>query len=122
MNLLRQMFIVCVIFFIGQSIQVLSGIPIPGSVIVMILLFVLMYCNVISVESLKDLADFCLGNLAFFFVPVVVGVVAAKEKILDVVPQLIFIIVLSTSLVMVATGITAQYLLRRKEEKSSGSL
>ena len=54
--------------------------------------------------------------------PVVVGVVAAKEKILDVVPQLIFIIVLSTSLVMVATGITAQYLLRRKEEKSSGSL
>lgn len=122
MNLLRQMFIVCVIFFIGQSIQVLSGIPIPGSVIGMILLFVLMYCNVISVESLKDLADFCLGNLAFFFVPVVVGVVAAKEKILDVVPQLIFIIVLSTSLVMLATGITAQYLLRRKEEKSSGSL
>jgi holin-like protein len=122
LKLLQQLLIVLVIFFIGQALQFFTKLPIPGSVIGMMLLLVLLCSNIISIESLRELADFCLGNLAFFFVPVILGVITSKDKIMHVASQFIFIVVVSTCLVMAATGVTAQYLLRRKERRSNGNL
>ncbi len=122
LKLLRQILIILVIFYVGQAIQLTTHIPIPGSVIGMILLFLLLSFHVISIDLLKELSDFCLSNLAFFFVPIIVSVVTAKDKILHIAPQFLATVVLSTAFVMVATGLAAQFLLRRREAKSNERL
>ncbi|MCT4783488.1 MULTISPECIES: CidA/LrgA family protein [Exiguobacterium] len=49
---------------------------VPGNVIGMVLLLVLLLTNVIRVEWIEDSAGFLTKHLAFFFIPIAVGLMS----------------------------------------------
>jgi holin-like protein len=61
------------VFWVGSQITLLSGLPIPGNVFGMILLFGMLSCGVVKLQHVQEAADFLLKHMLFFFVPIAVG-------------------------------------------------
>ncbi len=58
---------------IGEFIVWLTGIPVPSSIIGMILLASALKARIIKLRQIENLANFLVHNLGFFFVPAGVG-------------------------------------------------
>src|SRR5699024_1878449 len=63
------------ISFIGNWVQYTLDLFIPGSVIRMILLFILLLTNILKVTWIEQGAQFLIKNLSLLFIPVTVGVI-----------------------------------------------
>lgn len=74
MKILLQIGIVFGVFWASECIEAVLPIPFPASVISLLLLLGLLLTGLIKVEYVREKADFLLGNLGFFFVPVSVGI------------------------------------------------
>lgn len=70
-----QIVLLYIIFFIGEWIRMISNIPIPGSIIGMILLFAALTLKVIKRDWLSLGSSFLLKNLPLLFVPATVGII-----------------------------------------------
>ena len=114
MKYLRQLAIILVICFVGEALNKLLNIPIPGNVIGMIIMLIALLSGVLKLEAIEDVTDFLLKHLAFFFVPAGVGIISSMDIIASNLIPLISVILLSTTVVMVVTGITVQILKRGK--------
>ena len=109
-------FLYCIYLF-GNWIQTSLGLVVPGSVIGMIILFILLTTNVIKVSWIEDGARFIVDNLALFFVPATVGIMNYFELFAGKGILLVMIVLFSTFLVMATSGITSQQIMYRKERK-----
>ena len=69
MKYLRQLMIILIPYFIGIELQLAFNLPIPGSVIGLILLFLGLQLGLIHVEMIEDFCEFLLSNMSFFFIP-----------------------------------------------------
>jgi holin-like protein len=70
------------LFFIclaGIYFSRLLPFPVPASVLSMLLLFALLLSKSLEPSSLKETTDVLLGNMAFFFIPSGVGILAHIE-------------------------------------------
>ena len=112
MKLVLQIGVVFLICFLGQTISVLLPIAIPGTVISMIILFLILLFRVIKLENIILLADFLLQNMAFFFVPAGVSIMANFSELKDRALALIAVIVISTFLVFGSTALTVSCVIR----------
>ncbi len=50
-----------------------TGLPVPGNVAGVIVLFGLLTLGIVKLEHVQDAADFLLRHLVFFFIPISVG-------------------------------------------------
>jgi holin-like protein len=110
MKYLRQLAIILAICFIGEVLNKLLNIPIPGNVIGMIILLISLLTGLIKLEAIEDVAEFLLKHLAFFFVPAGVGIISSMDIIKANLFPMLVVILLSAIVVMVVTGITVQIL------------
>lgn len=73
------MILQCAVLFtflaIGEFIVWLTGIPIPSSIIGMLLLTAALRVRVVRLIWVDKVADFLVKNLGFFFVPAAVGII-----------------------------------------------
>lgn len=67
------MLILFACLLIGECVRQFAGLPIPGSVVGMILLTLALVSRVIRLKHVKPAADVLTRNLGFFFVPPGVG-------------------------------------------------
>lgn len=114
--MLKQFGIIISITYIGDILSKISGLPIPGTVIGMVLLFMLLYFKVIKLSSVEPAADVLLSNLAFLFVPPAVALITKLDLLKDIWVQILTITVISTVITMVVTGYTADILIRRSKK------
>ena len=74
MKLLKQLSVIAGFSIIGEIISYLLkellDIFIPGSLIGMIILFILLTTKVIKYDFVDDVGEFFVNNMGFFFVPV----------------------------------------------------
>ena len=119
MKLLRQLALILSIWAIGEYISsFLSNIIIiPGSIIGMIILFVLLKSKIIKVESIEELGNFFLDNMAIFFVPAGVSLINSLDLIGSNIIVLAATIIISTILVMVITAIVVEKMIEIKSKK-----
>lgn len=99
MKLLKQLMIILGTYFIGQILQSVLKLPVPGSVIGLILLFFALQKGIIKIEMIEDVCEFLLSNMSFFFIPAGVGLLTAFSILQG--KWLGFIIILITSTVFV---------------------
>nr|WP_289847934.1 CidA/LrgA family protein [Aliiglaciecola lipolytica] len=59
--------------WVGITLQALSGISLPGSIIGMLLLFFCLSVGVIPVRLMEDGAKLMLKHMLLFFIPIAVG-------------------------------------------------
>ena len=74
----------------------------------MILLFLLLLFKVVKVDRIRQKADFLLKNMAFFFIPAGVGILAHFSSVKNEIPALLAVVVLTTFLTFGATALVVQ--------------
>jgi holin-like protein len=117
MKHLRQLAIILVICFIGEAINRILHIPIPGNVIGMVILLIALLSGLIKLEAIEGVAEFMLKYLAFFFVPAGIALISSLNILKANFFPLIAVILLSTIIVLVVTGLTVQLLKRGKNSE-----
>lgn len=105
-------------YYIGTIIQQFLHIPIPGSVIGLLLLFTLLVTKVIKATWIEEGARFMMNNLVLFFIPATVGIINYSSLFTGKGILLIIIAVISTAFVMVSSGLTSQWIHVRKGLKN----
>ncbi len=123
--MLKQFSIILGIYFLGELIQKISGLPIPGNVIGMLILFFGLYTGIIKLETIGKISDFLLDNLAFFFLPAGVSLMTSFGLLEGKWTSILEISLISTLIVLVVTGLTVeavQRVLRLKAEFSSSKV
>ena len=64
--------------------------------------------KVVKVDHIQQKADFLLKNMAFFFIPAGVGIIAQFDQIKDSVPALLVVVVVTTVLTFGSTALVVQ--------------
>ncbi len=119
MNIIFQGAIFFTICLIGDAISAILPFPFPGSVISMILLFILLVAKIIKAEKISQISDFFLDNMAFFFIPPTVNIVNYFDVIKSVWWQFILICCITTFVTFLATAYTVKgvmYLMNRRKK------
>ncbi|HBZ0261721.1 TPA: CidA/LrgA family protein, partial [Clostridioides difficile] len=89
---------------------------IPGSIVGMLLLFLLLQFKVLDLSSIENVSGFFLDNMAIFFIPAGVSLIKSLDLIRENVLVLLLVICLSTLIVMYTTGIIVEKMIKKKEE------
>ena len=110
MKYLRQLMIVLIPYIIGVALQIIFNLPIPGSVIGLILLFLGLQIGIIKVEMIEELCEFLLSNMSFFFIPAGVGLMTAFGVLKGKWIPFIIIVVFSTCIVWIVTALVVKFL------------
>lgn len=99
--------------FLGEILNRIIKIPIPGSVIGMILLLTALLTGIIKLSQVEELSNFLLDHLAFFFIPAGVGLLSVLGVIRGSWYLILLVTFLTTIIVMSVTGLVVQFLKRR---------
>lgn len=105
------------IYLIGQWIQEVLNLFVPGSVIGLIILFILLSTNVVKEVWIENGAGFFVKHLTLFYIPATVGIINYFGVFSGKGFLLIIIVLVSTILVMAGSGLVSQWIIRRKELK-----
>lgn len=107
-----QLAVIFVFLAAGELIVWATGVPVPSSIIGMLLLTLSLQTGIVKPRHVEGVADFLVANLGFFFVP---GV--ALMSCLDLIKgQWVAIVLsagLSTVIVIAVTGLIHQFARRR---------
>lgn len=117
MRVLRQFGIIIGIWMVGEAVNKLLHLVIPGSIIGMLLLLFLMQSEIIKESDIKEISDFLLGNLAFFFIPAGVALITIGGVLKNTWWKIAIVVAVTTIIVTVATGHTVQKMIRKKVRK-----
>lgn len=119
MKIILQIGIVLGICLVGEGISLLLPIPFPGSVISMILLFLLLLSGLLHPDHIREKSNFLLQNMAFFFIPAGVGIMEYADALLPVLLPLLLICVITTILTFAASALTAKLVIYCQEKSAS---
>lgn len=104
---------------VGELVVVAAGLPVPGPVIGMAILFVFLVVKGSLAPQLATVADTLLGNLSLLFVPAGVGVMLhlslLGRDLLPISAALIF----STSLTIAVTALLMNWLSQFSKDAQS---
>ena len=116
MKLLKQFSLILVILALGEYISsiISNFIVIPGSIIGIIILFLLLKIGIIKIDKVEDISNFLLDNMAIFFIPAGVSLIQSVDIISSNIIVLAITIIISTILVMVVTAIVVEKMIKRK--------
>lgn len=110
---LQTMILQCGILFAflaaGELIVTATAIPVPSSIIGMLLLTAALKARVIRVEQVDRISDFLVRNLGFFFVPAGVGLMKCLGIIKGELLPIMIATVASTFAIIAVTGWVHQY-------------
>lgn len=120
MKILIQIGIVFVLYWVSQGIEQILPFPFPSSVISLLLLLVLLVLRVIKLGQVREKADFLLGNLAFFFIPVSVSIMNYIDVIRKNAVAFLVICIVSTVLTFGATAWAVQLTCRLLNKRKGG--
>lgn len=92
MKLYVQLMIILIFAFIGDIVSTLWHLPIPGSIIGLLLLFLALQFKVIRLRHINVVGEFMLANMTILFLPAGVGIM----QYFDVIVPKLFPILLIT--------------------------
>jgi holin-like protein len=117
---LKQLALIFAVCLAGEGLAGLLPFTFPGSVLSMVLLFVLLASKLLKLEQVEDAGDFFLKNMAFLFVPTVVGVMEHFPLLLQNLLPLLAVIIITTILTFGAAAWTATAVIRLQSRKKGG--
>ncbi|MET3634683.1 CidA/LrgA family protein [Streptococcus porcorum] len=85
MKIYVQFMIILFFAFVGEGISTLGHLPIPGSIIGLLLLFIALKTKLIRLRHIHLVGQFLLANMTILFLPAAVGIM---ERYQEIVPYL----------------------------------
>lgn len=114
----------CAILFgclaLGELLIYFTHIPLPSSILGMLILTLLLQLKVIHLEWVQGLADFLVANIGFFFVPPGVAIMCYFDIIKAQFMPILVASVVSTVLVLAVTGWVHQFYSKAADMRKKG--
>ena len=107
--MIRQLAILFGCLALGELVIYLTHVPLPSSIIGMLLLTLMLKFKIIKLEWVRSISDFLVGNIGFFFVPPGVAIMLYFDIIKAQFIPLVVASVVSTVLVLSVTGWVHQF-------------
>ena len=117
MRILLQLALILGICYVGELIHDYTGIPIPGNILGMLILLILLCLKIVKLEQIREVSDFFLKRLAFFFLPPAIGLMLVGDDVKSQWPLLLLLCIVITVITMAATGWTVQLLSKKTKDK-----
>jgi holin-like protein len=89
--------------------------PVPGSLLGIIVIFILLQTNVIQLSWVDLGAKWLIAEMLLFFIPSAVGVIQYKSLMLSNGLRILLVIMSSSIMVMACAGVIAQKLAKPTE-------
>lgn len=115
--MIKGSFYILFFYFVGELLSLLLHGFLPGSVIGMLLLFLSLFFKILNPEKVRTAATTITKNMAVFFVPAAVGVMAYWELFSKNLLAIVSAIAVSTILTL-ATVALVQEKLEKRSKKS----
>ncbi|MCO6333416.1 CidA/LrgA family protein [Staphylococcus epidermidis] len=112
-KLILQLALIMLITFIGTEVQKLLHIPLAGSIVGLMLFFLLLQFKIIPESWINVGADFLLKTMVFFFIPSVVGIMDVASNITLNYILFFIVIIIGTCLVALSSGYIAEKMLEK---------
>ncbi len=111
----KQLTVIMAVSFVGEFLNQVLPLPVPGSVYGLVLMFFLLMTKLISLEQVEDAGDFLIKLMPVLFIGPSVSLITVMGGLADRLIPILAVCIVSTVIVMAVTGVTAQAVLRRKE-------
>lgn len=126
MKYVKQFLIILIISFLGEALKALLPLPIPASIYGLLLMLAALCLKLIPLKAVKDTGKFLVEIMPLMFIPAAVGLTESWNRISPILAELLVITVVSTVVVMAASGIVTQKVIRgrsseRKQDKKNKS-
>lgn len=118
MKYLKQFLIILAVCCVGELLRYFLPLPIPASVYGLVIMLILLITKIIRLEQVKDAANFLIEIMPILFIPAIVGLITAWDRLQQMLLPTCIIVVVSFLSVMCATGKVTDYLIDRKENKN----
>ena len=115
MKLYVQLMYILIFSMLGECLSTAFSLPVPGSIIGLVLLFLALQFKIIRLCHIYDVGQFLLSNMTILFLPAAVGVM---DKFDVIAPNLVGIVVITLGAIVlnIATiGLVVQVIKRRYE-------
>lgn len=112
-NFFQQALTIAVILFISKIIEAFMPIPMPASVIGLVLLFIALCTGIVKLEQVETVGNTLTNNISFLFVPAGVSVINSLPVLSQSPILIILLIILSTIFLLICTGFASQLLVTK---------
>jgi len=112
--MIKGLFFILLFYFLGEMLSLLIGGFMPGSVLGMILLFLSLFFKLLKPEYVKDAATVITKNMAVFFVPAGVGLMAYYDILSKNLVAIVAAISISTVLTIIAVALVQERFEKRR--------
>lgn len=102
--MLTYLTLIFVCQLVGELLVVATGLPVPGPVVGMALMFIALLARGSVPAELGGVADTLIGNLSLLFVPAGVGVMLHARLIGEQLAPISLALIISTVLAIAVTG------------------
>src|SRR5258708_23094525 len=106
-------FLLIALELVGEAIVTVTGLPIPGAVIGLVLLYIILSVRGEASEEMTRTTGFLLDNLALLFVPARVRVIAYLPLIAHQWEMILAALLVSVTVTIALTAATLSWLARR---------
>ena len=117
MKYIKQLVIILAVTAVGELLKYVLPFPVPASIYGLVLMLLLLMTKVLKLEQVKETGDFLIEIMPLMFIPPSVGIMVSWGQFKEMLIPFLVISILSTVVVVFATGKTSDYLLNRKERK-----
>ena len=116
MKYVKQFVIIIAISFIGEFLKYVLPLPVPASIYGMVLMFVALLTGVLKLDDVKDTAKFLIEIMPLMFIPAGVGLMVSWNTLKPLLIPVAIITVVTIITVMIVSGHTAQFVLKRQKK------
>ena len=116
MKYVKQFCIILAVSFAGEGLHALIPAPIPANIYGIVLMLLLLCLKVIKLEQVKDAGLFLVEIMPLMFVPTAAGLLGVWDVLEPRLVQFIAIAVVSTFIVMGASGHVTQWVIRHSKK------
>lgn len=107
--------IILVISLLGELLNALIPLPIPGSIYGLVLMLIGLCTKMIPLERVESTGRFLIDIMPVMFIPAAVGLIDSWTAVKPMLVPALIIMVVSTFVVMGVSGHATQALMRRSK-------
>ncbi|MBQ3437736.1 MAG: CidA/LrgA family protein [Fusobacterium sp.] len=115
--MLKQLITIFMINYMGIIISKTLKLPIPGTIIGLILFFLLLYYKFIKIEQVENGVNALLLNMTILFMPPTVKILDSVHMLQGQFIKALILIILTTFITMGVTGKIVQFMIELTESK-----
>ncbi|MBH4902796.1 antiholin-like murein hydrolase modulator LrgA [Staphylococcus aureus] len=108
----HQVIVIALVLFVSKIIESFMPIPMPASVIGLVLLFVLLCTGAVKLCEVEKVGTTLTNNIGLLFVPAGISVVNSLGVISQAPFLIIGLIIVSTILLLICTGYVTQIIMK----------